>query len=70
MIAPPCYDRINQIDCPKRIVGCRETCDRWKLYEEAKAIQYELKEKAYINLDVQFSYSRKYRIRNERRKRK
>lgn len=70
MIEPPCYDRVNKIDCPNRAIDCRETCPRWKLYEEAKIIQYELKMKAYNALDAQYGYMRRGKLRQERLKRK
>ena len=27
-------------DCPERTAECKKTCKRWKVYEEAKKVEY------------------------------
>ena len=29
MTRPPCWDEINNVDCPRRVVGCRKVCEKW-----------------------------------------
>ena len=31
----PCYKTKSE-QCTNRFVGCRETCDKWKLYDKEK----------------------------------
>lgn len=29
MKRPPCWDEINDTDCPRRYVGCKAECEDW-----------------------------------------
>ena len=35
----PCYKTKSE-QCTNRFVGCRETCDKWKLYDKEKRKEY------------------------------
>ena len=35
----PCY-KSKREQCTNRFVGCRETCDKWKLYDQEKRKEY------------------------------
>lgn len=37
---PPCFDRVNKIDCPDRHGGCAATCPKWAAYERYKKKNY------------------------------
>lgn len=37
---PPCYDRKNHTDCPRRSADCRWHCKAWKEYEDARNADY------------------------------
>jgi hypothetical protein len=36
----PCYDAKTKTDCPNRCVDCKQTCKKWKEFEEFKKQDY------------------------------
>lgn len=38
-IKNPCYNRETETDCPLRAVGCREKCNKYKIYKTLKAVE-------------------------------
>ena len=55
---PPC-GRV----CPKRVLGCRSTCEKWQIYEDEMAVYRAEQKKEY---DLKEQYSR-YREDNYRK---
>lgn len=37
---PPCYDSVNEQDCPDRKLGCHAKCKKWRLYEKYRNRDY------------------------------
>lgn len=44
-IQNPCYNTKTKTDCPQRSAGCRETCNRFKIYKTLKKIEEKQKQK-------------------------
>ena len=47
MAEPPCYDKINKLDCEQRSATCHSTCPRWAEYEKERDAEY--RERSYIS---------------------
>ena len=65
---PPCWDEINDRDCPRRYIGCRAGCEKWA---EWLAIHEEELERArkqkHDKLDVdKFLYEQNKRVQQAR----
>lgn len=41
MFMPPCYDPVTRKDCEKRVLGCHDTCEKWKAYEKLRNAEYD-----------------------------
>lgn len=58
---PPCYDRINHIDCPKRHAGCAATCPEWAEYVKVRDRVYEDRHKTADCTDAIYKVKAKRR---------
>lgn len=43
----PCYNEKTGEDCAMRALGCRETCNRYKIYETLKRVEAAQRAKRY-----------------------
>lgn len=67
-IKNPCYDAKTDTDCPLRAVGCREKCNRYKIYKTLKAVEEKQKIKQAEAISMMFEYEGKKTKRlNEKR---
>ena len=57
-VKPPCGKA-----CPDRTAECKLTCDKWKVYEEAKCAEYAQRELEYRS-QVVYGDAQERRIRN------
>lgn len=70
---PPCYDRINHIDCPRRHAGCAATCPEWAEYVKERDRDYASRKKTLDELQALGGVSEKrrsYSVREELRLRR
>ena len=42
MTPSPCFDHETQTDCPRRRLGCRESCDAWNEWLEIHKHEKEM----------------------------
>lgn len=57
-IKPPCFDSVTKTDCPRRCVGCAETCPDWAEYIKKRDDVYE---KRIVNSRHKSMYGRSYK---------
>lgn len=63
----PCYDKKTCTNCPDRYmdvetgIGCRSTCKKWKVYEEQRNKQYELRKQEAQRIGFEISVKRNIR---------
>ena len=58
---PPCYDPVAKKDCEKRVVGCHDTCEKWKAWEEVRNAGYEKrKERLMIGVTLSAQKQKSY----------
>lgn len=57
-IINPCFDRKTQTDCPLRAVGCREKCNRYKIYKTLKEVEQRQKQKTIADVDLYMDIKR------------
>lgn len=52
MAAPPCYDRVAKKDCPRRAVGCAQTCPEWAEYLKLREAEYAYRKDLAITYEI------------------
>ena len=57
-------------DCPKRQVGCRSSCCKYKIYETLKAKEYADKNAEREMANLSFAYTENFKKRLARANRK
>lgn len=57
-IKNPCYNRETETDCPLRAVGCREKCNRYKIYKTLKEVEQRQKQKLIADVDLHMDIKR------------
>lgn len=69
---PPCYDRVNHVDCPKRS-WCKEVgrsqCEKWVEYEKAHVLELEARHKEAERRNAEYENSQRIRRRISKRNR-
>lgn len=58
-IKNPCYNRETNTDCPLRAVGCREKCNRYKIYTTLKAVEQRHKKQGTKDAELFFDIAKK-----------
>lgn len=47
-IVNPCYNTKTKTDCPRRAAGCREKCNKFKIYKTLKRIEQKQKDERFF----------------------
>lgn len=56
-VKSPCYNEKTKTSCERRAVGCREKCNRYKIYRTLKEVERKQKQKAIDLLHLEIDMS-------------
>lgn len=62
----PCYNTKTGTDCPRRAVGCRNSCRAWQEYEKGKAAEMAQRDRERWEATGLFDHFSRVRRRKEK----